>query len=528
MWTNVIRSLLWNRRGLAPHQTTAKRRLVFWAGWAALFAFSYPLFLYRLSERDLWSSHEARAGQDAQNILDEGRWTAPRLFDGKLELQKPPLYYWLVALTAWLRHGRVDAWDVRIPAATSALALILVCYCWGVMHGRPLAGWITAVVLASAVHFTWLARVGRIDMPLALTTTLAMGAFGLWNEGVAGGDKIPWRYFVAAYVSMAAGFMLKGPIALILTGAAVGLHFCLDKDRAAPWQSGQLKQLARRMRLGWGLALMGALILPWLVVAGFKSQGKIFGTFLWYHNIERAFGGADLRAHPCWFYLPRFFADFLPWSPLLILVCWYAARNRQARVDEPARFGLHWLVGMMLALSCARFKRADYLLPAYPGAALFLGCTMERWLLRQPRRLLFLSALGALLMLYAGGWCLYIDQALPRNEVTQEQKGFASEIRRHAPVPQLILFFRVEAHALAFHVGSPIDTFLEWENLDVWAGLPGHHYIVMPAECAAEWPKHLSRGALEEVARNSTKPRGAEQPRTLVLMRTRPGKRTPA
>src|SRR5438105_4764927 len=79
------------------------------------------LFLYQLGDRDLWSSHEARAGQNAQRILDTGEWLLPRLFDDQVELQKPPLYYWLVAAAGWLRGGTVDAVAVRLPAAMAAL-----------------------------------------------------------------------------------------------------------------------------------------------------------------------------------------------------------------------------------------------------------------------------------------------------------------------------------------------------------------------------------------------------------------------
>src|SRR6267142_1437144 len=74
-----------------------------------LFGFCGLLFLPGLGDRDLTSSHEARAAQNAQMILDEGHWLVPRLFDRHLELQKPPLYYWLVALIAWMKGGAVDA-----------------------------------------------------------------------------------------------------------------------------------------------------------------------------------------------------------------------------------------------------------------------------------------------------------------------------------------------------------------------------------------------------------------------------------
>ena len=41
----------------------------------------YLLFFHRLGDRDLWSSHEGRAAQDAQTILDDGDWGLPRLFE---------------------------------------------------------------------------------------------------------------------------------------------------------------------------------------------------------------------------------------------------------------------------------------------------------------------------------------------------------------------------------------------------------------------------------------------------------------
>jgi hypothetical protein len=40
----------------------------------------------------LWGSHEARAAQNAQRMLDDRSFGLPRLFDDHYDLQKPPLY----------------------------------------------------------------------------------------------------------------------------------------------------------------------------------------------------------------------------------------------------------------------------------------------------------------------------------------------------------------------------------------------------------------------------------------------------
>src|SRR5579885_1317175 len=98
------------------------------------------LFFRGLAERDLWSSHEARAAMDAQSLLDDGFGSVPRLFDGRAELQKPPLYYWLVALAARASGTAVDARAVRLPAALAGLVGVLLLYGFAARRGRPVAG----------------------------------------------------------------------------------------------------------------------------------------------------------------------------------------------------------------------------------------------------------------------------------------------------------------------------------------------------------------------------------------------------
>src|SRR4051812_50131753 len=63
------------------------------------------LFFWQLGHRDLFSSHEARAAQNAQRMLDTGEWGLPVLFDGQVDLQKPPAFYWLVAAAGWATGG---------------------------------------------------------------------------------------------------------------------------------------------------------------------------------------------------------------------------------------------------------------------------------------------------------------------------------------------------------------------------------------------------------------------------------------
>jgi 4-amino-4-deoxy-L-arabinose transferase-like glycosyltransferase len=484
------------------------------------------LFFYHLGVRDLWSSHEARAAQDARSMVQDGYWGVPRLFDQQLDLQKPPLYYWLVALTAWVRGGVVDAWAVRLPAALAALATVLTLLGFAANHGRYTTGLIAGLVLATAVHFTWLARIGRIDMPLTLTVSVALIAF----HRALNDECRSWSWYLLGYSALAAAVLLKGPVGLVLVGAVLTVHVLVE-GRLNGWSP-----LRRGLSsLLWGIPLLLVLVFPWFVWASAQTGGRLTECFLWHHNIERALGSGSLRAHPWWFYAPRLCFDLLPWSVLLPLALG-DLRGGRWRADPLARFGLIWFAVMVLVLSGARFKRADYLLPAYPGAALLVGCMLTRRLVGHvsnapldqigtldtcPTKRPLVVMIGTVAVAAVVGWWYYLDRALPCSEPARECRSFAATIRAAAPAPQLVIFFRAEAHALALHVGRPINTVLEWENIAIWVERPGEHYFVMPPECVRQWTQHIGAATLEVLASNAPAD-GSEHERPLVLARSVP------
>ncbi|HEY7327248.1 MAG TPA: phospholipid carrier-dependent glycosyltransferase [Gemmataceae bacterium] len=454
---------------------------------------------------------------DAQTILEDGVWDLPRLYDGRSELQKPPLYYWLVASLGWLRGGVVDAWAVRLPAAGAAtICVLLVGIGLGVCRKRSSAGLTAAAMLATALHFTWLARIGRIDMPLTLSVTLSLGSLYLARSNPSGKR---WPLLVLAYLSLAAGTLLKGPIGLVLPAAVMTLHLILEIGLPSPGRWRAWRATLGALGVWWGVPLVLALTLPWFVLANRASDGDFFRVFVWHHNIERGFGGSSLRVNPWWFYLPQFGSDFLPWSLLLPPAMWWGYRRGLWRSDPEVRFGLIWFVSVMVVLSCSRFKRADYLLPAYPGAAVFLGCILQHWLgeLVHKRRIA-VAGLAGLAGIMVVVWFVRVEWQLPAQEPYRDYRQFAARIRRFAPRPEEIVFFRTEAHPLAFHLGRPLAVVVQWAELNTRLLQPGTHYIVTPPQSAEESFHYLQGIRLERVLGN-TDLSGGEHERPLVLLR---------
>jgi hypothetical protein len=159
------------------------------------------------------------------------------------------------------------------------------------------------------------------------------------------------------------------------------------------------------------------------------------------------------------------------------------------------------------------------LLPAFPGLALLVGAVAERWWsVSRPRWAL--PVFAAILLGTVAFWGIYQHT----DEERWPYRTAAAKIRADAGPETPIIFFRAEAHPLAFHLRRPLGTIREWENLEIWANEPRPVYFVMPGDCARAWPEQLQRGRLEEVFALGDL-LDAKRDRDLVVMRNVPDRR---
>jgi hypothetical protein len=177
---------------------------------------------------------------------------------------------------------------------------------------------------------------------------------------------------------------------------------------------------------------------------------------------------------------------------------------------------------MFVVMSTAKFKRADYLLPLFPFAALAVGSAAETWLLsRKNRRTVsiarwsFFGILGAVTV----GWVVMTAVVEPGEQAKEEKRRFAEVIRSHAPRPQMILQFRMESHLLSYHLGRPVYTFVEWGELNELLAAPGPHFVVMPSEYVYPAGEIVTSRKLVVIARLEDYTAGKPL-RPLVFLRT--------
>ncbi len=475
-------------------------------------ALLYVLMFHGLGAREMWSSHEARAAQDAQSLLDDGDWRLPHLFDGRAELQKPPLYYWMTASLGWML-GKIDAVAVRLPAVLGSILTGLALFFLLRRSNNSRAGWLAMIVLWTMIHFTWMSRVGRIDMPLTAAVTWTLVSFwtGMRAEG--------WRrqaWYGLGYCCLLAGIMLKGPIAGVLVAAVILsswmvslwlIHHAERDGNSGDWKSFWLSTL-------WGITLLVVIVLAWSWWMNDFTKGKFVEEFVIKHNLQRGMGGdeqLDGHVHPWWFYLARFWLDTAPWGLLLPVVVWGLFRKQ---ITSPlAWLGLVWFVSILGVMSVMQYKRADYLLPAYPGLALLIGISMDGWLAQLSEQRVWwfkrVSVMGVVCM--ALGWFTYIQWIMPMWEPQRAMKPFAHVVRGYLPAPGQVILFRIDSHQLAWELGKKVARIWEWENLSWWATRQAPIFVIMPENYAAEWKEQLKEGELIPLAHNKELSQGKHE-----------------
>ena len=353
--------------------------------WLVAVALAALTCLWRLDALPVRRTQEVRVVETAREMLASGDWLLPRL-NGELRLQKPPLAYWLTA-ASYRASGRVDEFTARLPAALAAAAVMLGVFAWTRREFGVTAALGALAVLGSSVITLRFFHSAETD-PLLLLW-VCVGSLGAW--GVVGGAQPATGSRWLLWAGVTGGTLAKGlPPALlpVFTAAAWCL---LRRDvrrlRAVVWPPGLLLLL-----IGGG---------AWYAFVQ-QHAPEAFSTLL-----GREIGDTYLRGDhpgPPWYYLPRVFLYFAPWSALLPLL-W---RHRRGSGRPALDFALLWLATTFVVLSLNINKQIQYALLLAPPLAVVLGVYLAEGLPRPARWRQ--AALGFGLLLVAA--CLWFAVTL--------------------------------------------------------------------------------------------------------------------
>ncbi|MDE1977916.1 MAG: glycosyltransferase family 39 protein [Betaproteobacteria bacterium] len=320
---------------------------------------------WRLGAAPIRDTNEALYASIALTMAHGGSWIIPHL-DGVPYIEKPPLLYWLMALS--FKAFGAGAWQARLLDALAAWLTVLGCIVLGRAVSAPLAGRFAALVTGTALGYVLIARNILFD-PLMVFFWLA--ALALL---VLAAERRQRVWLRAAAVAVALATLTKGPEALLLLGLVA-----LVQLLAAPgaWKR---RELLKFYLDPWAIALFVLVAAPWHLAALRILPG--FGWFFFVNETIGRFLGTripdDFHHGPWWYYGPKLLIGFFQWTPLLAVLAAFAPRlHGDDTATASARWARNTAIILTVFFSAASDKGAYYLLPVVPLVAWWLGVRLQ-------------------------------------------------------------------------------------------------------------------------------------------------------
>lgn len=324
---------------------------------------------------------ESRFAQATRQMLDSGDYV--RLRVGEEDRNKKPVgIHWAQAASVHaveLLHlgTRRDIWAYRLPSLFGAILAVLATYSFGrgLVGRRPAL--LAAAMLAGSMVLMVEAHISKTDAALLASVTVAMGLLGSAYLNPA---SVTPRRAAAFWAVLGLGVLLKGPIAPMVALLAGITLFVADRFRA-PW--------LRALRPLWGVPLMLAIVLPWMVAIGIATEGRFFAQAIGDDMLGKVGSGDEKHWGPPGFYLLTFPVAAFPAGVLALLA---APAAWAARAQPATRFLLAWIVPTWLLFEAVATKLPHYTLPTFPAIMLLAAAWAMDPLRRPPSRWMALAA----------------------------------------------------------------------------------------------------------------------------------------
>jgi 4-amino-4-deoxy-L-arabinose transferase-like glycosyltransferase len=367
------------------------------------------------SDRD-----ESRYMQATTQMFETGNFLDIRFQDQPRYLQPAGIYWLQAASVALLSTPEArTAWAHRVPSLLGATAAVLLtAWIGNLLFGAPV-GFVAAVLMAAALILGVEARLAKIDAVLLATVLAAqaclariyLGKIPIGLPFAAGarysvmpgpdpgtprplpdrGTQLPGSspamtrtgnpaesdagagWVAGFWLALGAGLMLKGPIILLVSLGTVLL--LAASERRVGW--------LRRLRPSWGVPLMLAVVLPWLIAIAVISDGAFFAAAIGHSLLGKVATGQQSHGAPPGYFLAAFPVTFWPGSLFAVFAIPFAWAYRR----EPAvRFCLCWIAPTWFVFELVVTKLPHYVMPTYPAIACLTAAAALGPASRSPKR----------------------------------------------------------------------------------------------------------------------------------------------
>lgn len=328
----------------------------------------YGVSLATLGSHGLMDPDEPRYAGSASEMLARGEWWIP-YFNDQVRIVKPILIYWEI-LAAYRLFGEGE-FAARLPSWLAGVATLLMTMRMGVLLGGRRIALVAGAAFALSPIAIGMSRLATPDASLGAAVCAAMLVFLEMRRRLVGSDggsppegRVPRLFAMAFGVALAAGFLLKGPVAILLPGLTIGVFLTVCRE----WR------LVPGMRPWLAAVLFGILAAPWFIIVALRPEmggARVFFD----ETIGRYFGSEKIHTKPFWYFVPVVLAGTFPWSlDALRGIAGRAMGKGEASSAGESRavgtFALCWACVVLVFFSLSPNKLPSYMMPIVPAMAL--------------------------------------------------------------------------------------------------------------------------------------------------------------
>ncbi len=303
------------------------------------------LYFYNLGLNQVWQPNEAFYADASKNMLRGGDFLTP-IYNGEPRLNKPPMVYWLTALS-FLLFG-INELSLRFLQALAGLGTGFVTY----FLAKDLSGERSALFsfLALTLSFQFIANARYTSPEVILCFFITLSIY-LWYLSYR--RESPGLFFLALTAS-SLGVLTKGPVGFLLPAGVIFLYLLFTDRRELlkiKYYLGTLYVLAAG---GW-----------WFLYQYMVNRESFLSVFI-KENIKRIYA---LQNDPVYFYALDINISFLPYSFLFYIALIWVLKDRRKELTLP----LVWFFVVFAAFSLVKMKIPVYIMPAFPAMAIITG-----------------------------------------------------------------------------------------------------------------------------------------------------------
>lgn len=312
---------------------------------------------------------ETRYATMARDLVLTGNWN-DLMLNGQPFLEKPPLYFWLVASSISL-FGHFSPFTVRFPIALISLLFIICTYFFGKRVVSEKFGFYCAATLLSSFFFLMLSHIALLDS--LLTVFIGLSLYCGFMAVISKPENKKW-FWLGFYVALGAGVLTKGILAFGIPVIVMFIYFLCTKN---------FKQLLHPIHLA-GILLFFLIVTPWHYL-----MHKNYGSYFWFeyfvrHHFARFLNSETIgRERPLLYFVPVFLAGFMPWLFLFIDMLIDGVKKGYKRIraglvleNDKERLVLFSSIAfafIFILFSIASTKLPTYILPAFPFASILMA-----------------------------------------------------------------------------------------------------------------------------------------------------------